>query len=59
MSKRAVVIGARLGGLQCAYILAKKGLQVTVLEQDANIGGCLRAFKRGNILFDTGFHYVG
>ena len=59
MSKRAVVIGAGLGGLQCAYILAKKGLQVTVLEQDANIGGCLRSFRRGNILFDTGFHYVG
>ncbi|MBQ9339176.1 MAG: NAD(P)/FAD-dependent oxidoreductase [Paludibacteraceae bacterium] len=55
----AVVIGAGLGGLQCAYILAKNGLSVTVLEQDSHIGGCLQTFRRGNTLFDTGFHYVG
>ncbi len=59
MNKHAVVIGAGLGGLECAYILAKNGMQVTVLEQDAHIGGCLQTFRRGNALFDTGFHYVG
>ncbi len=59
MNKHAVVIGAGLGGLECAYILAKNGMQVTVLEQDAHIGGCLQTFRRGNVLFDTGFHYVG
>ena len=55
----AVVIGAGLGGLECAYILAKNGMQVTVLEQDTRIGGCLQSFRRGDTLFDTGFHYVG
>ncbi|MBQ4508597.1 MAG: NAD(P)/FAD-dependent oxidoreductase [Paludibacteraceae bacterium] len=59
MSERVVIIGAGLGGLQCAYILAKNGMQVTVLEQDIHIGGCLQTFRRGTTLFDTGFHYVG
>jgi all-trans-retinol 13,14-reductase len=59
MNKRVVVIGAGLGGLQCAYILAKQGMDVTVLEQNAVIGGCLQSFRRGDTLFDTGFHYVG
>ena len=57
--QRVIVIGAGLGGLECAYILAKNGLQVTVLEQDAHIGGCLQTFRRGEVLFDSGFHYVG
>lgn len=59
MNKRVVVIGAGLGGLQCAYILAKNGMEVTVLEQDSHIGGCLQSFRRGTTLFDTGLHYIG
>ena len=58
-NRHVVIIGAGLGGLQCAYILAKNGIKVTVLEQDVHIGGCLQSFKRGDTLFDTGFHYVG
>ncbi len=54
-----VIIGAGLGGLECGYILAKNGLHVTVLESDARIGGCIQSFRRGNTLFDTGFHYIG
>lgn len=48
-----------MGGLECAYILAKSGMQVTVLEHEAQVGGCLQTFRRGAALFDTGFHYVG
>lgn len=59
MNDKVVIIGAGLGGLQCAYILAKKGFQVTVLEHDLHIGGCLQSFRRGKAIFDTGFHYVG
>lgn len=58
-NKRVVIIGAGLGGLQCGYILAKNGLQVTILEQERIIGGCLQTFSRQRTLFDTGFHYVG
>ena len=48
-----------MGGLECAYILAKHGVAVTVLEQSSVVGGCLQSFRRGDTLFDTGFHYVG
>jgi len=54
-----IIIGSGLGGLECGFILAKNGMKVCVLEQDAQTGGCLRTFQRGNMLFDTGFHYVG
>ena len=57
--KHVVIIGAGLGGLECGYILAKNGMKVTVLEREAQVGGCLQAFRRGAALFDTGFHYVG
>ena len=54
-----IIIGSGLGGLECGLILAKNGMKVCVLEQDTQTGGCLRTFRRGNMLFDTGFHYVG
>ncbi len=57
--KKVIVIGGGLGGLECGYILAKNGYEVTVLEHDVRLGGCLQTFKRGNATFDTGFHYVG
>lgn len=59
MSKKVVVIGSGLGGLECGYILAKHGMQVTILEQGQQTGGCLQSFRRNNQLFDTGLHYVG
>ncbi|MGN1248329.1 MAG: FAD-dependent oxidoreductase, partial [Paludibacteraceae bacterium] len=43
-----IIIGAGLGGLECGYILAKKGFRVTVLEHDARVGGCLQSFRRGD-----------
>ncbi len=58
-NNRVVIIGAGLGGLQCGYILAKNGYDVTVLEQERVVGGCLQSFARRGTLFDTGFHYVG
>ena len=54
-----IIIGAGLGGLECGYILAKNGMKVTVLEREAQVGGCLQTFRRGGTLFDTGFHSVG
>ncbi len=59
MEKSVVIIGSGLGGLECGYILARKGLQVTILEQAAKPGGCLQSFRRGGRVFDTGLHYVG
>ncbi len=59
MKYDVVIVGSGLGGLQCAYVLAKKGMRVCVLEQNQVAGGCLQTFRRGASEFDTGFHYVG
>lgn len=53
------IIGSGLGGLECGYLLAKKGYKVCVIEKETQPGGCLQTFKRSGCLFDTGFHYVG
>ena len=57
--KKVVIIGGGLGGLFCGAILAKEGLQVTVLEKNATIGGGLQTFTRFGEVFDTGMHVVG
>lgn len=54
-----IIIGSGLGGLECGYILSKKGYRVCILEKNRHIGGCLQTFKRADTLFDTGFHFVG
>ncbi|MDR2008887.1 MAG: NAD(P)/FAD-dependent oxidoreductase [Bacteroidales bacterium] len=54
-----VILGSGLGGLECGYILSKKGYNVCILEKNNQIGGCLQTFKRSGTIFDTGFHYVG
>lgn len=59
MKKSAVIIGGGLGGLFTGAILAKEGLDVTVLEKNAIIGGGLQSFKRFGETFDTGMHIVG
>jgi all-trans-retinol 13,14-reductase len=59
MKYDVIIIGSGLGGLECGYILSKKGYKVCILEQNAQIGGCLQTFRRGKSVFDTGFHYVG
>lgn len=54
-----IVVGAGLGGLECGYILSRKGYNVCVLEKNDLIGGCLQSYTRNGQVLDTGFHYVG
>ncbi|NOX86822.1 MAG: FAD-dependent oxidoreductase, partial [Chlorobi bacterium] len=54
-----IIIGAGLGGLECAYILSKKGYKVCVLEKNPKAGGTLQGFQRGNCRFSSGMHYIG
>lgn len=54
-----IVIGGGLGGLECAYILSRSGRSVLLLEQGAQLGGCMQSYCRRGLKFDTGFHYVG
>lgn len=54
-----LVVGAGSAGLTLALLLAKSGRKVTLIEQQAAIGGYLRRFSRQGIRFDTGFHFTG
>jgi phytoene dehydrogenase-like protein len=57
----AIVVGAGLGGLSTAALLATNGRRVLVLEQNQVVGGCSQVFRRqGNRYeFDVGVHYIG
>ena len=57
--KKVVIIGSGLGGLSCGVVLAKNGYDVTVMEQAAQIGGCLQCFSRHGGRFETGMHFIG
>src|SRR5262249_5242750 len=39
MSGRVIVIGAGMAGLSAAWSLSRQGVEVTVLERDARVGG--------------------
>ena len=56
MEKRCdvLVIGAGLGGLTAAALLAKRGLKVLVLERNAQPGGSCGAFRRRGCTLDLG-----
>jgi all-trans-retinol 13,14-reductase len=54
-----VIIGAGLGGLLCAVMLAREGMKVCVLEKNRQIGGCLQTFALRKKVFDACVHYIG
>ncbi len=57
--KRCVIIGSGLGGLSTGVILAREGYDVTILEQESQLGGCLQCFTRHGVKFETGMHFIG
>jgi phytoene desaturase len=52
--KSALVIGGGIGGLSCAIRLAGAGVQVTLIEQQATLGGKLQRVKLADYTFDRG-----
>ncbi len=54
--ERTVVIGAGPAGLTAAYLLAKQGHSVTVLEGDDVVGGISRTAQYKGFRFDIGGH---
>ncbi|HEU0144879.1 MAG TPA: FAD-dependent oxidoreductase, partial [Nitrososphaera sp.] len=53
---KAIVVGAGLGGLATAALLAKDGFSVTVYEKTQTIGGRAVCKKVGDYWLDSGFH---
>ena len=51
---RIVVIGGGVGGLTTAALLARAGLDVTVLEAHVYAGGCAATFYHQGYRFDAG-----
>jgi len=49
-----IVVGAGLGGMAAASLLAKRGLSVLMVEQQGKPGGSCTSFKRQGIVFDVG-----
>ena len=53
-SRSAVVIGAGISGLACAWRLRKHGIQVTLLEESPRVGGVIGSFLQNGFLFEKG-----
>ncbi len=52
--RRVVVIGAGIGGLTAAALLARRGYAVRVFDQAGVAGGCASTFKRRGFTFEVG-----
>jgi phytoene dehydrogenase-like protein len=52
-----VVIGAGVGGLLTACLLAREGLRVLLMEQHYMVGGYCSTFRRGGFTFDAATHF--
>ena len=54
MKQKIIVVGAGIGGLTVAALLAKRGHEVIVYELANVAGGCASTFKRRGFIFDVG-----
>ncbi|MEB3357246.1 MAG: C-3',4' desaturase CrtD [Synechococcales bacterium] len=52
--RRCVVVGAGVGGLTAAALLARQGYAVQVFDQALVPGGCASTFRRRRFTFDVG-----
>ena len=53
-SRQIVVIGAGLGGMSAAIMLARSGFRVTLLEKNSHLGGKLNLLDTHGFKFDLG-----
>jgi len=55
MDCEVVVVGAGIGGLTVAALLAQRGLNVCVLERERQVGGCAAGFEKFGYTFEPGY----
>jgi phytoene desaturase len=53
-AQKVVIVGAGPGGLAAAILLAKSGVEVTVVEKRSTVGGRTSTIEREGFKFDTG-----
>lgn len=51
---KAVVVGAGISGLACAYRLKQQGIYSLVLESEERAGGLIATIRRNGFLFEAG-----
>ncbi len=56
MKKKIIIIGAGVGGMACAALLAKAGHEVTVLESHSFLGGRCATLEKDGFVYDFGVH---
>ena len=54
MAKKVIIIGSGFGGLAAALRLRAKGLDITLVEKQPDLGGRARVFKKGSFTYDGG-----
>lgn len=54
MNKKIIVLGAGISGLTSAYLLSKKGFDVTIIEKNNSVGGSIESITENGFLFDRG-----
>ena len=54
MAKKVIIIGSGFGGLAAALRLRAKGLDITLVEKQPDLGGRARVFKKGSFIYDGG-----
>lgn len=57
-SPHTLVVGAGLAGLSCASLLAKRGMDVHVLDASDGVGGRIRTDEVGGFKLDRGFQVL-
>ena len=54
MTDKVVVVGAGMGGLVSALLLAQRGMQVTVVESQSATGGKVHTTQVAGVAIDSG-----
>ncbi|VAX03818.1 hypothetical protein MNBD_ALPHA03-1343, partial [hydrothermal vent metagenome] len=56
MTRHISIIGGGFHGICCAYLLAKKGYKVSLIDTGKTIGGVMASIEHGDYIYDLGCH---